>query len=466
MRALLLLLVASSTFATELSGPVAVMPFKNLNADPKLEFLRVGVAETLVTDIQKSGKLPVVERDQVDKALAEILLQGSSGTEESTAAKVGKLVGARTIVVGSYQEAGRDLRIVARFVRVETGEVLDTAKVTGPLGNVFLLQDQIVARLIGTPPRPAQRKTGERAVQAYRLYAMSLTTVSDADRVGYLRQSLEADPDFSYALDDLAKLEKRLAGYQKHSDEVAASRAPTLMRQAEDASASAQDRMQAAMALLNEELQGAHFRQLEQDAAHLASLELPRTPMLDPSELAAYYRFMALQRLKLDDRALSAGEGFLQKYPAGNYFQAVKMGMQQIIDARRRAAEGKELAEKELTGYRADREKLESDARAHGRAPVIEAECGYDSRECSALQGHYQYERAAQVCAEMHQKWRGHKNDTCHELSFMEGQLAAMSEAELGHFDRAWKIFEELQKEEPTLTRDRLAPMTQMWPKD
>lgn len=32
---------------------------------------------------------------------------------------------------------------------------------------------------------------------------MSLTTSSDADRVGYLKQSLAADPEFSYAVEDL-----------------------------------------------------------------------------------------------------------------------------------------------------------------------------------------------------------------------------------------------------------------------
>jgi hypothetical protein len=370
-------------------------------------------------------------------------------------------------VVGSYQEAGHALRIVARFVRVETGEVLDTAKVTGPLGNVFLLQDQIVSRLIGEPaPRATHRKTGERAVKAYRLYAMSLTTASDADRVGYLHQALDEDPDFTYAADDLAKLEKRIAGYQKHSDEVVASRAPSLMKQVEDASASPMDRMQAAMQLLNQELQGAHFRQLEADAGHIAALDLPPAGMMNTGELAGYYRFMALQRLKQDDRALQVGEAFLQKYPAGSYFQAVKLGMQQVIDARRRAAEGKDAAATELAGYRADRTKMEDEAKQHGSTPPIEAECGYDLRECTSLQGHLQYEQAAKTCAQMHERWRGEKNATCHEFWFMEGQMAAQSEAELGHFDRAWELFHRLEKEEPALTRDRLAPTTMMWPRD
>ena len=32
--------------------PVAVMPFKNLNADPALEWLKVGVAETMISDLR------------------------------------------------------------------------------------------------------------------------------------------------------------------------------------------------------------------------------------------------------------------------------------------------------------------------------------------------------------------------------------------------------------------------------
>src|SRR5579859_6123034 len=139
------------------------MPFKNLNADASVDWLKVGIAETMIWDLKKSGKLPVVERDQLDKAIAEITLQGAKSTEDSTAAQVGKMVGAKTVVVGGFQKAGKEIRITARYVAVETGVVLDTAKTTGPMSNIFALQDEITARLLGenvpakAPPPPQAR---------------------------------------------------------------------------------------------------------------------------------------------------------------------------------------------------------------------------------------------------------------------------------------------------------------------
>ncbi|HVE83811.1 MAG TPA: hypothetical protein VND93_13225, partial [Myxococcales bacterium] len=185
-------------------GPVAVLPFKNLNADPKMDWLKVGIAETMISDLRKGGRVPVVERSQIDRAIAEVALQAmrqpggaAAPGEEASAARIGKLVGAKTIVLGTFQQAGKQLRINARFVAVETGVVRGAAKVTGTVDEVFRLQDQVVAALLGESagPKPQPRRPlRPRAVEAYRLYAMSLTTASDAEKVDYLRRSLEVDP--------------------------------------------------------------------------------------------------------------------------------------------------------------------------------------------------------------------------------------------------------------------------------
>ena len=119
----------ASGATTAYKPPVAVLPFKNLNAESASDWLKLGVAETMLTDLKKA-KVPVVERDQIDKALGELLLRGDTGSEDGQAIAVGKLVGAKTVVVGSFQAAGKQLRFNARFVEVETGIILDSAKTT------------------------------------------------------------------------------------------------------------------------------------------------------------------------------------------------------------------------------------------------------------------------------------------------------------------------------------------------
>jgi len=100
MKLLLFLLLALPARAVE--APVAVMPFRNLGP-AKLSWLEGGIPETMIADLRR-GKIGVVERAQLEKAIQEV---SSKEVDPQTAVKIGRLVGAKTIVVGSVQQAGR-----------------------------------------------------------------------------------------------------------------------------------------------------------------------------------------------------------------------------------------------------------------------------------------------------------------------------------------------------------------------
>ena len=59
--------------------------------------------------------------------------------------KLGKELGARWLVMGSYQRAGGRLRILPRMIEVATGEEAASAKIDGSWEDVFALQDRVVA---------------------------------------------------------------------------------------------------------------------------------------------------------------------------------------------------------------------------------------------------------------------------------------------------------------------------------
>ena len=71
--------VAGAAAAASYKPPVAVLPFKNLNAEAATDWLKLGVAETMLSDLKKA-KVAVVERDQIDKALGEMLLKGGEAS--------------------------------------------------------------------------------------------------------------------------------------------------------------------------------------------------------------------------------------------------------------------------------------------------------------------------------------------------------------------------------------------------
>jgi TolB-like protein len=94
-----------------------------------------------------SKNVTLIERDDIDSDVKEIDRAGDFHFDALTVAQSGKLKGIEYAVQGGFQKVGKQLRITARFVRVETGEVLDTLKVDSPSSDVFKAQDQVADKL-------------------------------------------------------------------------------------------------------------------------------------------------------------------------------------------------------------------------------------------------------------------------------------------------------------------------------
>ena len=467
--ALALLLAAAP--GPEIQGPVAVMPFKNLNADPTLEWLRAGVAETMVSDLKKSGKLAVVERAQIDKAMAEIALQASGGTEESTAARVGKMTGAKTVVVGSFQQAQQQLRLNARFVAVETGEVVGAAKTTGPVGEVFLLQDQIIGKLLGSDakasaPVARKRKTGDSTLKAYKLYAMALTTASDADRVGYLNEAVQTDPDFSYAQDELAALKERLAKLEKKNEKAIAAAVKHGEDSLDDDSLSTLDRATEVVQTMGKMMADRQYARLKRFAKRVMDAHPPGYKGMDPAEIAHFYLFTAQQQLKERDPALHTGEEFMKRYPGSTYFSAVEMQMKVLLDQRMGEADESAKADKELQEVEKDRQEARV---KHATRPetLANLERSYDFRRCSILHRFHRNKEAVETCGQFASYWDGRPPPDKGELVLMSRYLTAMAYADMGDFKRAREVAQKLLAEHPEWSQAKtLETLARWWPKD
>lgn len=357
---------ASAASAPRVPAPVAVMPFKNLNDDPGLDWLRSGIAETMITDLRKSASIDIVEREQLDKALGEVMLQNAKATDEATAVKVGKLVGAKTVVLGSFQQAEKEIRINARFVNVETGAVIDTAKATGPSSKIFALQDEVVDKLLGKAPAGRPKRSGsDKTLQAYRLYAMALTVASDADRVGYLKKSLDVDPDFVYAKDELAALELRLGGYQKVHVASEDAAIAAYWKTVDDPKATTTERATAANALLLREQHEHRYHAILDDANRIIAANIP-SPGPGFEQPTAFALFMTMESytfLKKPDLAMQAGERYLKEYPAGLWYATVDQQLRSMIEARHKQQESGPKLDERLGALAKERD----DALAHAK---------------------------------------------------------------------------------------------------
>ena len=67
-----------------------------------------GVADLIVQDLVKAGVYSVVERNALEKVLAEQNLSNSDRADATTAAKVGKILGVDAIIIGNITQFGAD----------------------------------------------------------------------------------------------------------------------------------------------------------------------------------------------------------------------------------------------------------------------------------------------------------------------------------------------------------------------
>ncbi|MGH2608137.1 MAG: CsgG/HfaB family protein [Tepidiformaceae bacterium] len=130
----LLALVSATALAGQDPGPrrrVAVMPFDytpvNQEAaallSPETDFGK-GLAAILVTELVENGTYVVLEREQLDRVLAEQNLQQSGRVDSATAVRVGQLLGVEAIVVGT----------VTRLAQEEQESGVSSGISVGPVG--------------------------------------------------------------------------------------------------------------------------------------------------------------------------------------------------------------------------------------------------------------------------------------------------------------------------------------------
>ena len=128
---------------------IAVLDFKAIGSKIDREFGE-GVSEILRTALIKTGKYTVIERSQLKKVIDELKIQRTQYFDEKTAIRIGKLVGAKTVVIGSIVKFGVTYTLTPRFVDVETGISRKGENLTcRGEDNIPKLCNQVVEMIVG-----------------------------------------------------------------------------------------------------------------------------------------------------------------------------------------------------------------------------------------------------------------------------------------------------------------------------
>jgi len=180
---------------------VLVVPFENGRGEPRFQWLSEAAAVLLTDNLRHAGSNAIVRFERV-RAFEQLYLPVSATLSKATVIKVGQLVGASEVVVGTFAVDGDTLAVTARSIRVDLGRLQPEFVERGPLKDLFAIFERLAARLepaaapaASSAPRPAP------PLDAFENYIKGLVAESSVSQASFLEAALREQPGF-----DLARL--------------------------------------------------------------------------------------------------------------------------------------------------------------------------------------------------------------------------------------------------------------------
>lgn len=190
---------------------VAVVPMEYQGGNEKYQPLGRGLAEMFTTDLANVGRLKVVERVRLQAILNELKLSRSKYVDQSTAPRVGRLLGAGKIVGGSYIVTDEEqLRLQITLANVATGErIPQLGRQRSGINELFELQKEVTFSIVDqlgvelTPQEKAAiQEVPTQNLQAFLAYSRGLMA-EDRGNYGaaarHYQEAQQIDPNFEQA---------------------------------------------------------------------------------------------------------------------------------------------------------------------------------------------------------------------------------------------------------------------------
>ncbi|SEC69255.1 adenylate cyclase [Rhizobiales bacterium GAS188] len=179
---------------------IAVLPFANLSDDPEQEYFADGMVDEIITALSHMHCLFVIARNSsfAYKGMAVDVKQ------------VGRELGVRYVLEGSVRKAANRVRMIGQLIDATTGAHIWADRFEGALDDIFDLQDQVAASVVGAIApelEPAEIERIKRKptadLDAYDCYLRGTASVylwtreTNEEALRLFYKAIELDPDFA-----------------------------------------------------------------------------------------------------------------------------------------------------------------------------------------------------------------------------------------------------------------------------
>lgn len=186
---------------------IAVLPFANMSGDPEQEYFSDGITEDIITALAHIRWFFVIARNST------FVYKGHAADVK----QVGRELGVRYVLEGSVRKSGRRIRVTGQLLDAMTGNHIWSERYDRELSDIFALQDEITASVVGTIEPKLIAAEGMRAetrsaddLDAWDLVARALshfwklTAAESIAAIGILREAVERHPAYAPAHSMLA----------------------------------------------------------------------------------------------------------------------------------------------------------------------------------------------------------------------------------------------------------------------
>jgi tetratricopeptide (TPR) repeat protein len=189
---------------------IAVLDFLNRSVDDKEKFdpMQGGFADLMIGQLSGSVQLKIVERERIQWLLDEVGMQNDpTKFDAQSAVRVGKMLGAHVVLLGSFIKVKSRLELLCRLVKVETSEIISAEKERGDEDDFFEIVEKLslkVAKNVNASLTSAdiEKSKETKSLDAILAYSDGLLLVEKGnykDAYDKFMKAFELDPSYDKA---------------------------------------------------------------------------------------------------------------------------------------------------------------------------------------------------------------------------------------------------------------------------
>jgi tetratricopeptide (TPR) repeat protein len=189
----------AATPRPQLASRILVMPFENVKREGRIIWLSEASAVLLTDDLNALGANAITRQERM-QAFEELQVPPAAALTDATVIRIGQLVGASQVIVGSLQLEDDVLVARARSIALDTGRIHADITDRGPLPALFSTFERIARRIA-----PSSAKTSEEVermhppVAVFEDFIKGVVAETPATAINYLNSALTRQPTFDRA---------------------------------------------------------------------------------------------------------------------------------------------------------------------------------------------------------------------------------------------------------------------------